>query len=233
MACFRRRSSAVLRGQPDSGQWAPIMPTPVSAFEPVPNTESMIARPATAPIPVSAAGVVRSAVLDLGGGFPSLSLPRTTLPSGLGRRAVSAPMPDTCPGRARRRSQMPAPESASLGASSETPRPPSLFAPCRLRFDARSANRDRARPSRRREICRRSRWRISAIASSRTYDELQIDSVLDDRHARRASSRWIAWVSCWSVYWACSRPPWAGATSRSSAAGPRRARRATRASPNS
>ena len=161
-------------------------PTPVSAFEPVPNTE-LIARPAPAPIPISAAELSGALSSTLAADFKPL--PRTTLPSGSGAGLLSAPLPDT---RVTPQSFADAAPESARSMPPETPRPPSssrladfdstLEVPTGLRAPVSSP---RNLPP----------IEVANIRDSfKSYDELQIDSVPDDRHARAARSRWIAGV---------------------------------------
>jgi predicted Zn finger-like uncharacterized protein len=177
-----------LGAMPRPAQSAPVTPTPtpVSAFEPIPNTE-LIARPAATPTPISAAELSGALSSTLAADFKPL--PRTTLPSGSGAGLLSAPIPSTLVtpqsfGDA-------APESAR-SMPPETPRPPSssrladfdstLEVPTGLRAPVSSP---RNLPP----------IEVANIRDSfKSYDELQIDSVPDDRHARAARSRWIAGV---------------------------------------
>ncbi|HEX7453693.1 MAG TPA: tetratricopeptide repeat protein [Polyangiaceae bacterium] len=167
---------------------APIAPTPtpVSAFEPIPNTELM-PRPAPAPTPMSAAELSGALSSTLAADFkPS---PRITLPSGSGGSLLRAAVPDTL--ATPQAFPEPEPESARE-APPETPRPPSssrladfdstLEVPTGLRAPVSSP---RNLPP----------IEVANIRDSfKSYDELQIDSVPDDRHVRAARSRWIAAV---------------------------------------
>jgi predicted Zn finger-like uncharacterized protein len=164
---------------------ATAQPTPVSPFEPVPNTE-VIARPAPAPAPVA---------LELAGAL-STTLPadfepslRSTLPNGSAVGMLSAAAPDTLVTPQGIPDSVP--ESAR-SAAPLTPRPPSssrlsafdstLEVPTGLRAPVSSP---RNLPP----------IEVESIRDSfKSYDELHVDNVPDDQHARAARSRWIAGV---------------------------------------
>jgi predicted Zn finger-like uncharacterized protein len=163
-------------------------PTPVSAFEPIPNTE-LIARPAPvpAPTPMSAAELSGALSSTLAADFKPL--PRITLPSGSGGGQLSAPIPDTL---VTPQSFADSEPESARSAPPETPRPPSssrladfdstLEVPTGLRAPVSSP---RNLPP----------IEVANIRDSfKSYDELQIDSVPEDRHVRAARSRWIAAV---------------------------------------
>jgi predicted Zn finger-like uncharacterized protein len=176
---------AVPRPSLHSASAAPT-PTPVSAYEPVPNTE-LIARPAPAPTPMSAAELSGALSSTLAADFKPL--PRTTLPGGSGSGLLSAPIAS-----AQVTAQSfadPAPESAR-SLPPETPRPPSSSRLAEFDATLEVPTGLRAPVSSPRNL---PPIEVANIRDSfKSYDELQIDSVPDDRHARAARSRWIAGV---------------------------------------
>ena len=170
--------------QPSRSASVSPTPTPVSPFEPVPNTEPIV-RAAPAPTPMSAAELSGALSSTLAADFKPL--PRTTLPSGSGQ--LSAPIPDTLV--ASQAFVDPAPESAR-SAPPETPRPPSSSRLADFDSTLEVPTGMRAPVSSPRNL---PPIEVANIRDSfKSYDELQIDSVPDDRHARAARSRWIAGV---------------------------------------